>query len=368
LNLLNATDMPAAWTMATDPTAREHVVVVVKGTFAIPGDGGPVERVSVQDQVPLVMADTFTGAPGFSAPVHEADFCLRKRRCDVLVNGTAQAPEGQPVERVRIGVKIGAWQKAFDVVGDRVWEQRAGQPWPSPGNSFTTLPITYDRAYGGVDDSEPERSSAYMENPVGRGYGIMRPAQRYVGRPLCNTEDPRHPVMQPWGAFRPMSLGAVGRGWQPRLGYAGTYDQNWTDHVFPFLPADFDERHYQAAPADQQMDEPKGGEEVIVVNLTPEGRTRFRLPFVEVPVAFFPHSGPAIRGRCALDTVLIEPDQQTMCVTWRASLPLRRNIFELAEVLVGHTSRAWWRARDLGKAYYPGLGAMVASRRAESGE
>lgn len=368
MNLLNATEMPAAWTMATDPSAREHVVVVVKGTFAIRGDGGPVEGLPVEQQVPLVMADTFTGAPGYSAPLLEADFCLRKARCDVLVNGTAYAPEGRAVERVRVGVKIGAWQKAFDVVGDRIWEQRGGQLSPSPGNRFTTSPVTYDCAFGGVDDLEPERSSAYMENPVGRGYGVMRPPERYLGRRLCNTEDPRHPVTQPWGAYRPMSLGPVGRGWQPRLGYAGTYDQNWIDHVFPFLPADFDERHYQAAPADQQIDEPKGGEEVVLLNLIPEGRTRFRLPFIEVPVAFFPHLGPAIRDRCTLDTVLIEPDEQRACLTWRASLPLRHNILELAEVLIGHMSRTWWRARELGKAYYPSLGAMISSRRAEAEE
>jgi hypothetical protein len=33
VNLLNATEMPAAWTMGVDPLGREHVVVVVKGTF-----------------------------------------------------------------------------------------------------------------------------------------------------------------------------------------------------------------------------------------------------------------------------------------------------------------------------------------------
>lgn len=41
MNLLNATSMLAAWTMGVDPSGREHVVVVVKGTFLIPDDGGP---------------------------------------------------------------------------------------------------------------------------------------------------------------------------------------------------------------------------------------------------------------------------------------------------------------------------------------
>ncbi len=64
MNLLNATKMQAAWTMGVDPSGREHVVVVAKGTFLIPDDGGPVELAPKEEQVPLVMADTFTGEPG----------------------------------------------------------------------------------------------------------------------------------------------------------------------------------------------------------------------------------------------------------------------------------------------------------------
>ena len=47
------------------------------------------------------MADTFTGEPGFSAPVYEVDFAPRKPRCDVLLVGSAYAPEGRPATRVR---------------------------------------------------------------------------------------------------------------------------------------------------------------------------------------------------------------------------------------------------------------------------
>ena len=84
-----------------------------------------------------------------------------------------------------------------------------------------------------------------------------------------------------------MSLGPIGRGWEPRYKFAGTYDQNWIDNVFPFLPSDFKDAYYQAAPLDQQIDYLRGGEEVVLQNLTPEGYTRFQIPQVQVPVAFF---------------------------------------------------------------------------------
>src|SRR3954451_10366292 len=362
MQLTNATKMQAGYTMGIDPSAREHVVVVVKGTFRIPDVDGEMAALA-EEQVPLVMADTFTGEPGYSAPVHEADFPLRKPRCDILLNATAFAPEDRPAPRVRVGVRIGAWSKVVDVVGDRVWRQAGATPGPSAPAPLTTMPLTYDRAFGGVDYTDPDHADACRANPVGRGFGLVRSGERLLGRPLPNTEAPNDPVAVPWGSYRPMALGPVGRGWQPRIGFAGTYDQDWIDNVFPFLPADFDDRYHQAAATDQQADEPAGDEEVILLNLTPAGRTSFRLPAVEVPVVFIPRDGPREETRAVLDTVLIEPNRRRIVLCWRASRPLRRNIFELPEAVVGRMSRAYWRARELGKEYHPSLGALVRARR-----
>ena len=160
----------------------------------------------------------------------------------------------------------------------------------------------------------------------------------------------------------------IGRNWKARYPYAGTYDQNWIDNIFPFLPADFDERYYQAAPEDQQTGYPEGGEEVQLLNLTPVGRTRFLLPTVDVPVVFFRRNQDPEHHQAVLDTVVIEPDLGRVLMTWRASVPLKKNMFEMAQILVGKQSRGWWRARELGKTYYPGLGAMVKEKRAEDEE
>ncbi|WP_163069707.1 DUF2169 domain-containing protein, partial [Acinetobacter baumannii] len=58
-----------------------------------------------------------------------------------------------------------------------------------------------------------------------------------------------------------------------------------------FLPADFDERYFQSAPADQWTDHLRGGEEVLLLNLTGEERAAFRVPRREVPVTFFLKKG-----------------------------------------------------------------------------
>lgn len=358
MNLLNATPLQAGWTLGMDPSGREHVVVVAKATFLVPDDGGPAPLAPPESQVPLLYADTFTGAPGFSAPVAEADFAPRKPRCDILLEAVAHAPEGRAAARVPVGIRVGAWRKAFHAVGDRVWVQRGATPGPGEPAPFLTMPLTYDRAFGGTDDTDPEASEADRRNPVGRGFGLPRSGLCLLGRPLPNTEDPADPVTLPWGGYRPLALGPVARGWQPRLAHAGTYDQRWLDEVFPFLPADFDDRHYQAAPEDQQVDAIQGGEEVVLLNLTPTGRVGFRLPELAVPLAFLPVKGAPERHAFRPDTLSIEPGAGRLTLLWRAARPLRRDIFELAEVLVGDMGRAWWRARALGKTYYRGLGSV----------
>src|SRR5437870_4570846 len=64
MELINVTRMAAGCSMGIEPTGRELLVVVVKGTFVLPKSA---EQVRLHDeQVPLVMADTFSGEPGFS--------------------------------------------------------------------------------------------------------------------------------------------------------------------------------------------------------------------------------------------------------------------------------------------------------------
>ena len=63
MELINATRMVAGYNMGLESSGRELLVVVIKGTFVLPKPG---EQVRLHDeQLPLIMADTFTGEPGF---------------------------------------------------------------------------------------------------------------------------------------------------------------------------------------------------------------------------------------------------------------------------------------------------------------
>ncbi|HEY1305503.1 MAG TPA: DUF2169 domain-containing protein [Vicinamibacterales bacterium] len=347
MELVNSTRMVAGYTMGLEPSGRELLVVVVKGTFQIPRNGDPVRL--ADEQLPLVMADTFTGEPGFSAPVYEVDFAPRKHRCDVLLNGSAYAPGGRPTTRVEVGIRVGAMAKSFTVVGNRRWQSGIRGATASAPEPFAVMPISYDRAFGGIDNrhEDPSRHAAFMRNPVGTGFHRdLRPAW-VDGSPMPNTEESNRAITAPDAqAPLPMSFGPLGRGWDPRYKYAGTYDDIWLEDHFPFLPPDFDEQYYQAAPLDQQIAHPRGGEELRLVNLASDGEVAFILPVFDAPIHFFPEQGQREDGKLALDTIVLEPDRRRFTLTWRTTRPLRKNMLEVAQVLVGKKSQAWWADRE----------------------
>jgi len=351
MDLLNATEMQAGYTMGMQPDGRESLVVAVKGTFTIPKNGE--EPQIAEEQVPLIEADVFTGDPGFSASLYESDYPPRKPRCDVLLNGSAYAPGGKPVTKVPVSLKIGPISKSFHVVGNRFWKKGVVSISASHPKPFTVMPISYDKAFGGVDNTHknPSKHKACLMNPIGVGFHDNLKTEFIEGKPLPNTEELNKRVTNPNGNYKPMAFGPVGRGWTSRYKLAGTYDQNWLDNIFPFLPADFNDAYYQSAPTDQQIDYLRGGENVVLSNLTPQGHTRFQIPQVVMPVAFFLKNGETHKTHGLADTLVLEPNIGRFTITWRASMPLKKNMFEVIQVLTGEMPEDWWHARKLGMAY-----------------
>ncbi|HZN62449.1 MAG TPA: DUF2169 domain-containing protein, partial [Planctomycetota bacterium] len=332
------------------------LVVVVKGTFTIPAAGGEPETAPVQ--APLVEADVFTGEPGKSAALYESDFAPRKPKCDVLLNGSAHAPGGVPAVRVQAMLQVGSMRKVLEVVGDRAWVKglmmfTATRPIP-----FKSKRISYDTAFGGID-ATLDPPQFYPLNFAGRGFYANLSAEAITGKLLPNTQEAGVEVTSPKGGYRPMAFGAIGRAWRTRAPLGGTYDQKWLDNVAPFLPADFKDEYYQSAPPDQQIPYPKGGEEVTLLNLTPDGQRRFRLPTLQVPVTFFPRTGEPVETAPVIDTILVEPDLARFSMTWRTLLPLKKDVFEIRQIVVGRMSNAWYTARRLGKVYCDSLESAI---------
>lgn len=362
MDFVNPTPYQAGWTLGFDRDAKEVIVVAVKATFELRStEDSPALCV---EQVPLVEADQFLGLPGMSAPLYESDYAHFKPRCDVLLNATAYAENGRPVRRLNVAVKLGSMRKAFRVTGPRKWEDRLIGIFPSTPEPFTSMPLSYEVAYGGVDlnPDDPARIRTYLENPVGRGF---RPHKLGInGQAMPVTEELDQPIDSVTGRYKPMAFGSIGRNWQPRQALAGTYDQHWLDNVAPFWPDDFDFAYFQAAPSDQQIVYPAGGEELVLRNLTPGGSLKLSIPRIDMPVLFIPYVGRDQQVAAVIDTVLVEPDHARLCITWRARLRPLNDCFDIKRVVVGRSSRQWADAMGRkGKKHYAGLSALVRERR-----
>lgn len=352
MQIWNQMGYPHQFTMGMDKAGHEWIVVVVKGTFDFPASPGGLVQKSTE-QVPLVMADTHTGAPGYSATLWETDFAFRKPRCDIVGNGCAYAPNGRPAERVPVGIKVGNWSKLFEVVGHREWRSIGPVFTATSPQPFLKLPISYDVAWGGVDRLDPEDKlpASYKYNPVGTGWSRTKNQRHIPGLRLPNTQGVGEDIRSPFGDYKPMSFGPMGRGWPGRIEFGGTYDQNWIDNVFPFLPPDFDERYFQMAPPDQQIDAPRGGEEVVLVNLTSEGRESFRLPQTILPVRLFKGRQTAFEGDVSPDTILFDLEARRFSMVWRLSHRIERTVLDFTECWVGAPTESMIHAHKTGRIF-----------------
>jgi hypothetical protein len=206
-------------------------------------------------------------------------------------------------------------------------------------------------------DPEDKLPASYNYNPVGTGWSRTKNQRLVPGLRLPNTQAVGEEVRSPFGDYKPMSFGPMGRGWPGRIEYGGTYDQNWIDNIFPFLPPDFDERYFQMAPPDQQIDHPRGGEDVQLINLTPMGKEVFRLPATALPMTLFKEQDKVFDGELSPDTILFDLENRRFSLVWRLQQRLKRTILDFSECWIGPPTQSMLRARATGRTYVRANGA-----------
>jgi hypothetical protein len=324
----NRTPFAADRAWVRDGRGTEIWLVAVKCTFDIRPDGSTALS---GEQPPVVRAAEHYGDPGASSIRYESDLVPTKTTTDVIVVGHAHAPGGRPVTMLDAGFRVGPVQKIIRVFGDRVWKG-VGISDPEP---FVQMPLVHERAFGGADarSARPERDFDWR-NPVGTGFAASR--DNLTGVALPNLEYPDQPI-RGWDD-RPQSagVGAIASHWQPRAGFAGTYDEHWTAHRRPLLPDDLDDRFYQCAPPDQQAPSLlRGGEPVVLHRLTPGGDLRFLLPrvFLGFETRFYDGTRQLHQDR-RLHTVILEPDYPRVSLVWHTALPCHFKVHKLERTIV----------------------------------
>lgn len=333
LQLKNETPFAANVAVFPDVGGIDTLYVTIKGTFTLT----PAVEI-VPEKQPILLADEFWGEPGQSSIKYASEVHLTKPSTDVVLVGSAWAPRGRPVKRLDVSLAVADRKKVVRVFGDREWRPGfwffpARMTPPAP---FESIPLVYERAFGGGHGPEGKKKEVLFEtrNPVGRGFAGRRRGKKLKGLPLPNLEDPNHPIRRPKDRPAPAGFGYVAPSWEPRRSYAGTYDDAWIKGRAPYLPKDFNPRFFNAAHPDLVF--PKhlaGGERVEVINALRDGALKFRLPKCDVR-ARVRVAGAEEVPRLNLETVLIEPDENRLSLVWRGAVPCDKKALKIEEIFV----------------------------------
>lgn len=311
-----------------DRDGAEIWLVAVKATFDIKPDGS-TEVAPVQP--PVLRVAEHHGDPGTSSVKYDADLVPTKKTTDVLLVGHAHAPPGTSATQLDVGFAVGPVRKTLRVIGDRTWGS-FGASAPAP---FQRMPLVYERAFGGVDrrSKTPEKDWEWR-NPVGTGFTVSR--RNADGLRLPNIEDPGQLIGSWSDRPAPAGFGAIASHWQPRVAWAGTYDDRWMKTRQPLVAEDMDDRYYQCAPLDQQAPHfLRGGEAVVLHRLTAGGSLRFALPKLHLGFETRFHDGSReVHANRRLHTVILEPDGPRVSLVWHSALPCHFKVHKLERTIV----------------------------------
>ena len=308
----NQTPLATGFGMFTDKVGQEFVSFIVKGTFCLPKPG--VTARLAEEQKEVIFANDYFGEPGSSSIRYPAEVVPRKLATDVVFIGHAYAPEERMVQELLASISVGPLRKQILVVGERVWIQGPFGLSASPTKPFQRMPIVYERAYGGFDSTNVDEMRWDLRNPVGTGFCTKE--KQAEGMHLPNIEYPSKRIKSWRDRPAVVGCGAVDSHWQPRVGFAGTYDEHWRQNQHPLPAIDFDDRFFNVGAAGLVASGFfVGGERVSLVNLSVERNIDFYLPrvFLELVIHF---DDEEKRVRPDLWMIEFEPDSGVFYLIW----------------------------------------------------
>ena len=332
-----------------DDKGQSVFSVLVKRTYDIHPSGRLTRTAKAR---PFVQIDEYydEGEPEWATVKYESDFAPFKLATDVVLIGSAFAPNGEPVPRLDVVVQIAAHRKTVRVIGDRhcLYREKAPPVFSDPV-PFTEMPIRYDRAYGGRDMvSNPEEPFYYPRNDLGVGVALKNTKETVEGLRLPNIEDPGD-LLSPdrlifdapdhWaGQPLPDGLGWFQRTWYPRCSFTGALpayvdiDTVLREETLGLVPRgqvalsrqfklpSYDVRFNSGASRGLALPFLDGAEIFRLTNLTLAGSLVFKLPG-ETPSIMLDIGLGENELKPFLHTVCVRLEEMQLDMVWRGAHP-----------------------------------------------
>lgn len=298
---------------------EKYVTNIIKRTYTITPDG-QIE--------PLPLADQ----PEFSGPTphdddlgrslkYPGDLTDYKPLVDVVINGSAFAPEGEPVEALDVSFELSGLKKTLRVFGNRRWKRdEEGVIQKSEPDPFTVMPIRWEKSFGG------------LRNPWNRlGVGQDQDHETEPENPvfsLPNIENPTDLLLDLDGDVKPVGFSTIPASWEPRFSLFGTRSAYWANFRSPLPPKDQDARYENAAPEDQQFSDLMGNETITFHNMNENFPVfTITLPNFKPRVFYVPRMESEeeqtldlIEIDIKLDTIVFDLNDGLLSLLWRGPL------------------------------------------------
>lgn len=328
LQLKNNSPFAATMALFPDEHGVDTLYLIVKASFNIGSQWTLLDK-----QLPPVAADIYWTEPEKSSLKAASDFHLGKPSTDIIVTGLACAPEGKQTRQLDVSATVGQVRKTIRVLGDREWQNgQITEPQP-----FQSMPLVYEKAFGGLHEVDGDILSGELRNPVGTGYAGKRTQKDMNGMALPNLENPAQLIQQAGDMPDPVCFSYVSPAWRPRASFAGTYDDNWQKNRAPYLPDDFDKRFFNMAHPD--LIYPgflTGGEPVHISGMHPKGDLQFHIPQVRL-ASKVTVSNRIESPRFDMETVIIEPNQLQLSMVWKAAMRCDKEALKISDITINLT-------------------------------
>ena len=248
---------------------------------------------------------------------------------DLILLGRAYA-RAPGITSLTVSILAGALRHDIAVFGDRTWTRVGARLVPSRPSAFESIPLTWERAYGGKARVEAGEMP-FAANPAGRGF--YPEAEKAEGHALPNLEDPAQLIRTPTDQPTPRCPGPCSRESSLRILRAAEFDTGATvPRLTALRPAYFNNAH----PALILAEPLRSSEEVEITHVRPAGGlVRFALPALDfhvyVQLADRPYVFPA-----HLESIVVLAEEERVVLGFKSAfryrmVPLERRVAVLHE-------------------------------------
>lgn len=348
---------------------RSYLGVIAKRRYAIRRNA-PASPLA--EPAPITVEPTFAESMSCAAVrlLEDTDLLAGlKPATDVVLRGSAHSTRGA-VSGLRTSLRVGPVFKTVQVHGDRRIELgKGGELVFSRPVPFIKMALLWDHAFGGRDthveallrrnqklgkferargvDAEIDAPLSYPRNLAGRGFFIDIDRERLAGTLAPNLEDPADPVSpdrllvtdyNQWidcpvaASYEPIDLFTFPRSFFVIPAPLGAPTRPIHEITLgALLPKDLarvdefdwsiDPRSFNCAAPGLGQQRLEGGERVALSNLHPRHELlEFDLPGDRPRMLIEPPNVPARELLPQLQTVLLEPDEDRVTLTWAGAL------------------------------------------------